>query len=92
MPLERNVYGHPLAGLLWERQCERILLTNRWTTVPNWELQKKKIFLSVYVRQERSLKWRKNVGIMTKLQAFHRQYLHSGTTKLKNIGMVPARI
>ena len=24
--LERNLYCHPLAGLLWERQCEKILL------------------------------------------------------------------
>ena len=24
--LERNLYGHPLAGLLWERQFEKILL------------------------------------------------------------------
>ena len=24
--LERNLYGHPLAGLLWERQYEKILL------------------------------------------------------------------
>ena len=22
VPLERNLYGHPLAGLLWERQFE----------------------------------------------------------------------
>ena len=26
VPLERNMYGHPLAGLLWERQLEKILL------------------------------------------------------------------
>ena len=26
VPLERNVYGHPLAGLLWKRQFEKILL------------------------------------------------------------------
>ena len=26
VPLERNLYGHPLAGLLWERQFEKILL------------------------------------------------------------------
>ena len=26
VPLERNLYGHPLAGLLWERQFENILL------------------------------------------------------------------
>ena len=24
VPLERNLYGHPLAGLLWERQFEKI--------------------------------------------------------------------
>ena len=29
VPLERNLYGHPLAGLLWERQFEKILLTVR---------------------------------------------------------------
>ena len=26
VPLERNLYGHPLAGLLWESQFEKILL------------------------------------------------------------------
>ena len=26
MPLERNLYGHPLAGLLWERQFEEVSL------------------------------------------------------------------
>ena len=25
VPLERNLYGHPLEGLLWERQFEKIL-------------------------------------------------------------------
>ena len=25
VPLERNLYGHPLAGLLWERHIEKIL-------------------------------------------------------------------
>ena len=24
VPLERNLYGHPLAGLLWKRQFEKI--------------------------------------------------------------------
>ena len=28
--LERNVYGHPLAGLLWERQFEEVLLGLGW--------------------------------------------------------------
>ena len=29
VPLERNLYGHPLAGLLWERQFEKILFEIR---------------------------------------------------------------
>ena len=35
--LERNLYGHPLAGLLWERQYEKILLQHGWEKVSNWE-------------------------------------------------------
>ena len=31
--LERNLYGHPLAGLLWERQFEKILLKYGWEKV-----------------------------------------------------------
>ena len=31
--LERNLYGHPLAGLLWERQFEKILLKHGWEKV-----------------------------------------------------------
>ena len=34
---ERNLYGHPLAGLLWERQFEKILLKHGWEKIPNWE-------------------------------------------------------
>ena len=34
-PLERNLYGHPLAGLLWERQFEEVLLGLGWEKVPN---------------------------------------------------------
>ena len=30
VPLERNLYGHPLAGLRWERQFEKILLKHGW--------------------------------------------------------------
>ena len=36
VPLERNLYGHPLAGLLWERQFEKILLQHGWKKVSNW--------------------------------------------------------
>ena len=37
VPLERNLYGHPLAGLLWERQFEKILLKHGWEKVSDWE-------------------------------------------------------
>ena len=50
---ERNLYGHPLAGLLWERQFEKILLKYGWEKVSNWKcsfvLRQKGLFLSVYV-------------------------------------------
>ena len=37
VPLERNLYGHPLAGLLWKRQFEKVLLKHGWEKIPNWE-------------------------------------------------------
>ena len=53
VPLERNLYGHPLAGLLWERQFEKVLLKHGWEEIPNWEClfvhREKGLFLSVYV-------------------------------------------
>ena len=51
--LERNLYGHPLAGQLWERQFEKILLKYGWKKVSSWEClfvhREKGLFLSVYV-------------------------------------------
>ena len=35
VPRERNLYGHPLAGLLRERQFEKILLKYGWEKVSN---------------------------------------------------------
>ena len=53
VPLERNLYGHLLAGLSWERQLERILLKYGWEKVSNWDCffvhREKGEFLSVYV-------------------------------------------
>ena len=50
VPLERILYGHPLAGLLWERQFEKILLKHGWEKIPNWEClfvhREKGLFLS----------------------------------------------
>ena len=51
--LERNLCGHPFAGLLWVRQFEEVLLWLGWAKVPNWEClyvhRKQGLFLSVYV-------------------------------------------
>ena len=53
VPLKRNLYGHPLAGLLWERQIEKVLLEHGWRKVPNGECLflslEKGLFLSVHV-------------------------------------------
>ena len=42
-----------MAGLLWEKQVEKILLQHGWVEVSNWEClfvhRKKGLFLSVYV-------------------------------------------
>ena len=35
--LKGILYGHPLAGLLLERQFEKILLKHGWEKIPNWE-------------------------------------------------------
>ena len=51
--LERNLYGHPLASLLWKRQFEEALSELGWEKIPNWECmflhRKQGLFLSVYV-------------------------------------------
>ena len=51
VPLERNLYGHPLAGLSWERQFEKVLLKHGWEKIPNWEClfvhREKGFFLSL---------------------------------------------
>ena len=51
--LERNLYGHLSAGLLWARQFEKLLLKHGWEEVPKWEClfvnREKGLFLSVYV-------------------------------------------
>ena len=53
VPLERNLYGNPLAGLLWERQFKKIQKKNGWEKVSNWKClfvhREKGLFLSVCV-------------------------------------------
>ena len=51
--LERNLYGHPLEGLLWQRQFQKIQLKYGWEKVSNLQClfvhREKGLFLSVYV-------------------------------------------
>ena len=71
VPLERNLYGHPLAGLLWERQFEKILLKHGWEKIPNCECvfvhREKGLFLSVYVDDIKLAGKKQNLDPMWKL-------------------------
>ena len=54
VPLERNLYGHPLAGDYYGKgNFEKILLKHGWEKIPNWEClfinREKALFLSVCV-------------------------------------------
>ena len=49
-PLERNLYGHPLAALVWERQFEKFLLQHGWEKVSNRE--------SFFVHREKCYSYR----------------------------------
>ena len=37
VPLERNLYGHPLAGPLWKSEFKEVLSELGWEEVPHWE-------------------------------------------------------
>ena len=71
VPLERNLYGHPLAGPLWERQFEKILLKHGWEKIPNWECvfvhREKGLFLTVYVDDIKLAGKKQNLDPMWKL-------------------------
>ena len=71
VPLERNLHGHPLAGLLWERQFEKILLKHGWEKISNWEClfvhHQKRLFLSVYVDEIKLTGKKQNLDPMCKL-------------------------
>ena len=53
VPGERNLYGHPLAGLFWERQFEEVVLELGWEKVRICECpfvhRQQVLFLSLYV-------------------------------------------
>ena len=69
--LERNLYGHPLAGLLWETQLEKILLKHGWEKIPNWEClfvhREKGLFLSLYVDDMKLAGKKQNINPMWKV-------------------------
>ena len=71
VPLERSLYGHPLAGLLWERQFEKILLKHGWEKIPNWKClfvhREKGLFLSVYVDDIKVAGKKQNIDPMWKV-------------------------
>lgn len=51
--LRLNLYGHPLAGLLWEKYCEKALQKLNFAKIKGWECmyihKEHALFLSVYV-------------------------------------------
>ena len=71
VPLERNLYGQPLAGLLGDRQFENILLKHGWEKIPNWEClfvhREKGLFLSVYVDDIKLVGKKHNIDPMSKV-------------------------
>ena len=71
VPLERKLYGHPLAGLLCERQFEKIRLKHGWEKSPNWEFpfdhREKGLFFSVYVDDIKLAGKKQNLDPMWKL-------------------------
>ena len=66
--LERNLCGHPLAGLLWERQFEEVMLELGWGKSAKLGMSvcssKKGLFLSVYVDNIKMAGKRQNVAPM----------------------------
>ena len=70
VPVARNLYGHPSAGLLWERQFEQAVSELGWEKIPNWECvfvhRKQGLLLSVYVDDINVAGKKQNVAPMWK--------------------------
>ena len=72
VPLERNLYGHPLAGLSWERHFVKILLKYGWEKVSKLGMslfvhRQKGLFLSVYVDDIKLAGKKQNIDPMWKV-------------------------
>ena len=66
-----DLYGHPLAGLLWARQFEQIILEHGWEKSSRWGMfvykPRKKLFLSVHVDEIESAGKKQNIDPMWKV-------------------------
>ena len=71
VPLERNLYGHPLAGLLWRRQSEKVLLEHGWEKFQIGNAysltETKGLFFSVYVDGIKLAGTKQNIDPMWKI-------------------------
>ena len=51
--LKRNLYGHPLAGLFWEKHAHKAIVSEGFEKCKGWEClyvhKKQQLFLSIYV-------------------------------------------
>ena len=69
--LDRTLYGHLLAGNLWEKQFEKVLPEHGWENVQNWECllvnREKGPFLSVYVDAIKLAGKKQNIDRMWKI-------------------------
>ena len=68
--LRLSLYGHPLAGLFWEKHCTKKIMQCGFTPIPGWELlfvhKEKQIFLSVYVDDFKMAGKKENIKPMWK--------------------------
>ena len=71
VPLEWNLYSHPLAGFLWERQFEKVLLEHGWDKVSKLGMlicEQRKRTILVCVRGRHKISWKKqNIEPMWKV-------------------------
>ena len=69
--LDLNLYGHPLAGLVWELHCEKIVKDMGFQRVPSWEClfyhRAKQLFLNIYVDDFKMAGRKANLAPMWKM-------------------------
>ena len=71
VPLERNLYGHPLAGLLWKGNLRKSCSNTVGRRFSNWERlfvhREEGLFLSVYVDDIKLAGKKQNINPMWKV-------------------------